>query len=456
MGVTIASNSSYPNLCYKCHSSTGNPNAGTNKDYYGSAVMTGSALQVGDDAARPNKHPLASGKHVEGEGTGSGWNGGTKRHSTCMDCHDVHAARSGSTTNPSYTAVRTTNTVPPVAGALRGVWGVNITGPTAASAVGTWAGGGTTTSPDQPTYSAITQVNFQWQLCLKCHSRHAYSGFTTPTVTTDTANQTGQPQTDVGRDFNPSKTAYHPIFKAGRNQPETTANANWDDTGNTDRRRLGGIETGLGLSNTFVDGWNTKSLVVCTDCHGSSNAAGSNGPHGSNNAWILRGKDDGIKVTLVGGTVRSPNSGVSIAGNYCLNCHRADTYLSWTGDSELLSRMSHSQLCNPPTIVNDGGDEIGLAVRGISSCYHCHGMRQPTGQPQSGAMHGSSFGNFNGTTPMSYRFINGGSWQGHTFADDTGDANCWTIAADDNYSNCTQHTSAKTISVNYYYNSRAF
>jgi hypothetical protein len=106
-GVSGPSDPLEEDFCLKCHSTSGNPNSGSNLDYYGVKAMSSTSLRVGDAMGQTHTHPTASvsGVHDVIE-TGSNLGSGN-RHAECTDCHDVHATIAS---NP-----------------LKGVWGVNPT-----------------------------------------------------------------------------------------------------------------------------------------------------------------------------------------------------------------------------------------------------------------------------------------------------------------------------------------
>lgn len=463
MGATVTAGTSSSSLCYHCHSTTNNPNGSAGKDYYGASSMTTHAIGINLPFGLASDHPIGANAtaHRAIEGTSAGWNQGASRHVECEDCHDPHAAASGTTTWPALGSLRATNAVPAIAGSLKSVWGVGVNATDSAD----WNGGAVATgSPVAPTYSRLSDSKYQWQVCLKCHSVYAWSGGATPTVSLNQANQTGGKQTDVGKDFSPKNSAYHPIFAVGQNQPPTNANAQW--ASNAGRRN--DLGTTGGLSNTFTDGWLSTSRVVCTDCHNNSDETGPSGVHGSSQQWILEGCDVNIKVTIAGGTVTYPNA-TAAAGNYCLNCHRADVYGNGVDANvpayPTMSRISHSVAFHPSAGQCGSTGLLGAALK-YASCLNCHGGRKDTssyGSPtnavvQSGAIHGSSMaaGPLGGDA-MGGRFLNGASWSGHTRTLTTATYGCATLgaagAAADNYSSCTNHFTliSHPIAANYSY-----
>jgi hypothetical protein len=472
LGAALAGTSTQTeeNLCYACH--TGGV-AGT--DGYGAGTMSAKAKSIQAEFSKTYKHPItaSAGLHKGDEGSAQGWNPASSRHVECEDCHNVHEATASTTPWPTNQARRGA-TPPAIAGANKGVWGVNITG---ALADGTWSGSGTSGSPTAPTYSKVSSSSYQWQLCLKCHSSWAFTT-TPPTVSLNQQNQTGGKQTDVGADFNPMQLSYHPIFKSGLNQPGTGLNAAWATSTmrkwidlNNNSVNDGATETNNnGLSNTFTDGWVTTSIVVCTDCHNNSDSTGPSGPHGSANKWILSGVDVNVKSTLQDGSTVT-NSAYASA-NFCINCHRVDVYgtNAKTGlntTAALLSRMDHGQMSsscyNLATFTS--------AALNWSSCLHCHGGRKDASSynnpantvVQNGSIHGTSLtyhpsaATYTGAANyMGQRFLNGASWSQHLVGKTTTTVGCFnfqakTAWAADNYSGCTKHTPSTYTVLQYSY-----
>ncbi|MDF1542191.1 MAG: cytochrome c3 family protein [Anaerosomatales bacterium] len=509
LGASLAgaSTSSEENLCYVCHS------GGGTADGYGVGTMTARTTGIQTQFAKTSKHNVAgySGIHkadeytaapssVNGQSpTGSGWWGtsNASKHVECEDCHNPHEAQDSSYVFPNdNTALRGNTTGVPVSGANKGVWGVDISG----SASGKWTGTGSIGAPTAPTYNKTASVTYEWQLCLKCHSAYAWGNNTPPNVPSgsikgnnpvtspDGGGNIAGPMTDVGKDFNPQHYAYHPLFASGRNQPSNPTiydrkglpaglyDSVWD-TSNA-RRNVNGTSTGLRLTNTFVDGWTSTSLVTCSDCHNNDDdlaSTGSHGPHGSANRWLLRGINTGIKVTTVSGVVYPNNVGYTPAEeeqirNFCVNCHRRDVYgdgdrgltITGAGTADIFSRLDHDGGMNSSC---DAGDKLYNVPTG---CYNCHGGRGNDGATASGLLHGTSMTRGDGDNTgglvqngtlvgdnMGTRFMNGASWDAHLLTDayaNGGDAGCSTIDVADSYSSCTQHSTVwgQGSAMNYY------
>ncbi|MDH4140096.1 MAG: hypothetical protein OEV43_05940, partial [Coriobacteriia bacterium] len=473
--LTASGTATEENLCYECHSTTANGfKSVANRDGYNVIAMTSASEAIYNEFnTRTNRHPVAtfSGRHKADEGGSSNWNPASSRHVECEDCHNPHEARTGITAWPDNTSERG-STAPAIAGSNLGVWGVGLNGSN-----WSWAGMASPNAQDStyPTYSRLTTSGYQWQLCLKCHSTYAW-GTTAPTVSVNLSGQTGGKQTDVGEDFSPTQLAYHPLFATGLNQPAVGLNSAWNTA--TLRRNINGTSSGNGLSNTFTDGWRTTSIVVCSDCHGSSDAAAPSGPHGSDNRWLLQGLDPNIKITTVANGTETITQRIGAAAvtasaaNFCLNCHRPDVY-GWNNtcapntDAATLSRFSHSTMSSSCYQTA----QFKPAALQWSSCLHCHGGRKDNSSylspantvVQSGAVHGTSMGtghpNATYTDNMGPRFMNGASWSQHKLGNVDQVVGCFNFnskagdpcpAATDSYSSCTKHT-PNTYAANYAY-----
>ena len=469
LGVTlVGTNYAEEGVCYKCHTGgTAGPDGyGVNPG--GTAMRAGArGIQAAFSGAYGHEPSNYVNIHRDDEYTGAptsiigetvssaGWwgTGNANKHVECEDCHDVHTAKA-----PTYTMTndnaspRANNVAPAISAAVEG-WGVTISGPGVASSAGNWAGSGTAGSgtPKYPTYAKTTSAAYEWQLCLKCHSRYAWGNQTPPAVPSLGANATTAEMTDVGRDFDPSNYAFHPLFRVGLNQPGTTLNGNWNSQ--TARRNISGSTSGNGLSNTFVDGWLSTSRVTCQDCHTSSGV--TEGAHGSSSKWMIRAANTAVKVTIAAGTVVNINSAAT-AGSYCQNCHRLDVYGDGAGggatdtkSASLLSRANHGSgftSCMASSKVPNQ----------VNGCNNCHGGRPNaagTGTIENGFIHGSNSPAGSLGDALGKRFCNGASWDAHQLGQGGAAIGCSTLNATDGYSSCTQHTATwgKTVTPLYDY-----
>ena len=104
------------------------------------------------------------------------------RHVECQDCHNPHAARSGSAPAPN------------VPGPLTGQSGVDTNG------------------------NPVAQISFGYEVCYKCHADNN-SG--TPYISRQ------HPQTNVRLEFDPSNPSFHPIESTGRNLDMPSLRPGW-------------------------------------------------------------------------------------------------------------------------------------------------------------------------------------------------------------------------------------
>jgi len=298
--------------------------------------------------------------------------GNGARHAECIDCHNPHGMKSG--LHAGGTNV--------IGNTLLGSWGVK---PALWSGVGSPA-----TSYDIVDFTDTNADKYEAYLCLKCHSYYAY-GTIPPYVPSGNADNSLVAESDPTVDFNPLNHSFHPVFNTGKNQPSTTANPNWP-------------ANGLGLTNTFmraIDPVNYPvthtSKITCTDCHGPSSVSDPQGPHGSNNKWMLRGNETGF----------------GSLNNFCYNCHRRDVY----GDEGFTGppHANYSRVPHPPTGTTSPFYGVGPGKGNNSNkwgilCLSCHGG------DATGGLHGTSAGLGSGTNNMGERMLNGACLTGTTRA----------------------------------------
>ncbi len=157
-------------FCFSCHSTTSNPNSGSNQDYYGvRAMSTGGPMIIEDEFSKNSVHPVGgtTGVHTVGELPAT-----MARHVECMDCHNPHEATADRPPSPA------------LSGALYGVEGIDING------------------------SLIDPVTSSYQVCLKCHGDQN-SG--SATVSRQIVN------TNVREEFMPTSASFHPVAAVGKN-----------------------------------------------------------------------------------------------------------------------------------------------------------------------------------------------------------------------------------------------
>jgi predicted CXXCH cytochrome family protein len=221
------------------------------------------------------------------------------RHAECEDCHNPHAAWAGVTgeepvsPDPEDAAGDTTTNT--ASNALRGVWGVEPS-----SWPGNWV--------DVTNYSAVDNVVFQYQLCLKCHSYYAFE-FDPPESPYDPTYEL----TDQAKEFNPNNASYHPVASsaASKNDFSMTVGASTYD-----------------YSSSLLNGLTINSTIGCTDCHSDPDSlpaidTAGKGPHGSEYWPILNAPWDKT-------TGQASSWG---AGHLCFRCHDEDVYTYQTGST---------------------------------------------------------------------------------------------------------------------------
>jgi hypothetical protein len=237
--------------CYRCHSKATDAIGGTRKstdanDWYGAyTTMSASSTVI---------YQLMNRTYAHGVGSYSGLHrpsptdeGSTffdtlgNKHVECADCHNVHVASAG-------THTLGTNTV---SNAISGVSGFS------------WAAGTSTNwNATGSTLTWTTSVSYEYEICLRCHSR-ANSNLTNWDST----------WTDVALEFQTTNQSYHPVFGG---LPATDPGANGSSQ--------------LPDQNRLKSPWTLGDTMYCSDCHGddaTSNTA--MGPHGSARDMILKG-----------------------------------------------------------------------------------------------------------------------------------------------------------------------
>jgi len=140
-------------------------------------------------------------------------------HAQCVDCHNPHKVNSSG------------GSAPTINGRMEGVSGMTIDG------------------------SLISEAQFEYEVCFKCHGQERYNN---NTVYRQYPNQ------NIRTAFLPSNNSFHGVAATG------TSN----------------------YVPSLRPGWSESSRLFCTDCHNNNNAkknggSGPNGPHGSTQDHIL-------------------------------------------------------------------------------------------------------------------------------------------------------------------------
>ncbi len=224
--------------------------------------------------------------------------------------------------NPHLTS-QTTAEAPVASGMLQGVEGVDRNG------------------------LDVTTVRYQYELCFKCHGDESTDLDFVPRVL---------PDTDKRRAFDPSNPSYHPVIAMGKNLNIPSIPSN--------------LEPSMSPS----------ALMYCTTCH-SDDEGGSNGPHGSSYAPILKERYETADNT--------PESLESYA--LCYRCHDRSNILASTSFRTRTMRTTPS-----------GGGHGGHITAGspCSACHDPHGISDwgmPGADGQSGTGSHTHLVNFDTT-----------------------------------------------------------
>ena len=209
----------------------------------------------------------------------------TAQHVDCVDCHNPHAVgKSGS----SYTTL--------VSGAMQGVSGVTASG------------------------SITQQIQFEYEVCFKCHGDNPNR--IDSTITRQIT------QTNTRLEFDPSNPSFHPVEALGINQNVPS----------------------------LKSPWTIASLLSCTDCHNSDSSSGLKGPHGSNYSPLLAYNYETSDFTEES----------SFAYELCYQCHSRNSILN---DESFDKHKKH--------IVGERGHTGGGVP--CSVCHDAHGISSAQG-----------------------------------------------------------------------------
>ena len=211
-------------------------------------------------------------------------------HVECQDCHNPHSVNNSVTAQAPFVQSREMN-----------VSGVD------------------------PTGAGVTSVQFEYEICFKCHGDNDVGTTTIKRVINNINKRLA---------FDPSNPlltpSFHPIEAAGRNSNVPS------------------------IPSRFITTLSVTSIIYCTDCHDSDQSTkiggpGPNGPHGSLYPPILR-----QQYSLTGGV---PESLTTYA--LCYQCHDRDNLLT---DASFKKRTASGL----------GGHSHHLADGGGTSCTACH------------------------------------------------------------------------------------
>lgn len=262
------------------------------------------------------------------------------RHVVCADCHNPHAVSARNTQLPVSNLASSV---------LKGVWGVEPSWP------GSW---GTVSN-----YTTVSDVTYQYQLCLKCHSYYAFG----PIPPSDPDGLiAGGVNTDQAQEFNPNNESYHPVVAQGKNPFTMT---------------VGG--TTYDYSASLINGMTPTSTITCSECHSNPTPATPDlkGPHGSPNHSILKAPFD--ENTGQPGT----------DDDLCFQCHDKDVFTGgryeWqrTGFSGVCERGEASSIleCREPGVRQNLHYVHTVGEKWCSAChpdYFMAGMERRYDPPQ--------------------------------------------------------------------------
>jgi len=301
--------------CGECHESHGSDYAALQRFPEDTDTTNGECLKCHDgsqtgngaknlktDLTKTYRHPTlyVSGKHSNTENYSN--MSLADRHAECADCHDPHQ-------NTAATA-----SAPVRSGAIAGVSGVSVNYGTS-----TWINW-----PGDVTFTLKLGIDYQYELCFKCHSCFSYG--TNP----PTSPSGGFAETDQAKEFNPNNPGYHAVVG------------------------LSQMPSGYGK---FVSPWAYNSRMYCTDCH-KSDSPGVAGPHGSSNKYILWApwNPDTSAADATG------KSGTQ--DHLCFKCHDYNFYAG--GGTSGTSKFSQGAKSNLHAIYKQGSY---VHAQGCASCH---------------------------------------------------------------------------------------
>jgi predicted CXXCH cytochrome family protein len=223
--------------CYRCHDGTV------------------AERDIQTDMFKPSRHPVDVTPNLDHEAATLEDPRRMRLHVECGDCHNPHGTREDNpmiTVNPNVPGSSLNQARAPRANArIAGVSGIASSG------------------------SVIEEVDYQYEMCFKCHGVPGRSACGNSRCSTARAmahnrvDRTYNLRDKVDPDSNPQLMSYHPIV---RNDPFNNA-------------LVPSLRRELGL-NTI------STMIYCTDCHNSDQSSagsgsGAEGPHGSIYAPIL-------------------------------------------------------------------------------------------------------------------------------------------------------------------------
>lgn len=235
---------------------------------------------------------------------------GANRHVECEDCHNTHVGKTARRPD------RSSN----IGEVLLGSWGVRPV-----------YGGAWMAAPSYiPERFQSTATEYESFLCFKCHSSYAF-GNAAP-YTSD-----GMLETDSAMEFNPANASFHNVTGQPSISVPTEAFVN-----------------GTARPPAYINQWDPKSAMACTDCHTSDpGSGGARGAHGSSYAFVL-------KKRFKAQAAASDNTGsAGTQSDLCFDCHDWNTYGSGGTGTD--------------TNFSQGTDNLHrLAAHANAGCFQCH------------------------------------------------------------------------------------
>lgn len=318
------------------------PADGAGKDFIESVTLLGRGLNSGNN------------------GNNQGGSNYSNRHVECTDCHNPHRVTKNRLANRDPAVPEAAGTHDHeasihnnlISGVLRGSWGVepnytllNANFHEREISYEVKRGVPPTGGSMDASASYVTR---EYQICLKCHSNYAYDDralTTTPPLNPAVGGSTAPGTNGLTHYTNQAREFYAPPGHEGTGQAKGNEAGAGGGTGSVCNSNLNAnnhrswhpvmkptgrsaAARGNMASSNFLPPWDRgigDQTMYCTDCHGSATAAGTVvpgggvdgnawGPHGSTNAFLLKG--DWVDGTGTG----------EEATGICFKCHDYDQY----------------------------------------------------------------------------------------------------------------------------------
>ena len=319
-------------LCFTCHDGTGA--LSDVKAYYTDPKVPANDPSTGSYYRHDS---LVASTHVLAETNEFG--GVSNRHAECSDCHNPHEpAGANSTSSPAGTPWL-------ASGRLAGISGVAVTNGV----------GGTT-----PTYTWLdgttTPIQFEYQLCFKCHS-----SFTTLPI--NTSGKPSRDVTDVAKEFNPNNDSFHPVEAQGKNATAKKA------------------ASLAGSSPYKLWTFTVDDTVRCTSCHASGTSLGtpaagdSLAPHTSQYRGILIAPYQDRALRLEGDAYNAADF------KLCFLCH-TDSPFNGSGSTAATAfnlHNMHVRGIDGNGVLDSASIDTPGAGKGNAICSECHFRTHGTG-----------------------------------------------------------------------------